>query len=79
MHLGRNWPAQDLARLVAHGENREAGEPWLLAHGRRWRRPILVTGGERGVGEMAEMHADGSGSDFGRWREGKLTVERAPW
>jgi hypothetical protein len=27
---------------------------------------------------MAEMHADDLGSDFGRWREEKLTVERAP-
>jgi hypothetical protein len=27
---------------------------------------------------MAEMHADGSGSDFGQWREEKLTVEHAP-
>jgi hypothetical protein len=33
--LGRNWLAQDLAGLVAHGENREAGEPWPLAHGRQ--------------------------------------------
>jgi hypothetical protein len=28
---------------------------------------------------MAEMHADGSGSDFGWWREEKLTIECAPW
>jgi hypothetical protein len=32
----------------------------------------------RGVGEMAEMHADDLGPDFGWWREEKLTVERAP-
>jgi hypothetical protein len=33
--MGRNWPAQDIDGLVAHGENREAGEPWSLAHGRQ--------------------------------------------
>jgi hypothetical protein len=33
---GQNWPAQDLAGLVAHGENREWGaelNPWRLGGG----------------------------------------------
>jgi hypothetical protein len=34
--MGQNWPAQDLAGLVAHGENREWGaelNPWRLGGG----------------------------------------------
>ncbi len=34
--MGQNWPAQDLAGLVAHGENREWGaelDRWRLGGG----------------------------------------------
>ncbi len=34
--MGQNWPAQDLAGLVAHGENREWRaelDPWRLGGG----------------------------------------------
>jgi hypothetical protein len=64
---------------VAHGENREAGEPWPLAHGRRWCRLIPVTDGERGWGIWSRCTPAARGSDFGQWREGKLTMARAPW
>jgi hypothetical protein len=76
VHLGRFWPAQP--GLGCLSETGEAGEPWPLAHGRRWCRPIPVTGGERGWGKWPRCIPMARGSDFGWWREEKLTVERAP-
>jgi hypothetical protein len=49
-----------------------------MAHGRRRRRPILVTSDERGLGKWLRCTLMAQGYDFG-WREAKLTVERAPW
>jgi hypothetical protein len=66
--LGRNWPAQIGNRGTV-----------AMAHGRRRRRPILVTGGETGWGKWPRCTLEVRGSDFGWWREGKLTTERAPW
>jgi hypothetical protein len=61
--MGRNWQA--------HIGNRGAV---AMAHERRRRQPILVTGGERGCGKWLRCTPVAQGSDFGQWREGKLTV-----
>jgi hypothetical protein len=78
VHLGRFWPAQPGLGCQPPSEAGEAGEPWPLAHGRRWRRPIPVTDGERGWGKWPRCMPTTRGTDFGRWREEKLTVEHAP-
>jgi hypothetical protein len=51
VHLGRFWPAQPGLGCPPPSKTGEVGEPWLLAHGRRWRRSIPVTGDERGWGK----------------------------
>jgi hypothetical protein len=38
-----------------------------------------MTGGERGWGKWPRCLPTARGSNFGQWREEKLTVERAPW
>jgi hypothetical protein len=49
-----------------------------MMHRRQRRRPIPVTDGERGWGKWPRCTPTARGSNFGRWREGKLTMERAP-
>jgi hypothetical protein len=49
-----------------------------MVHRRRQHWPIPVTGGERVWGKWLRCTPAARGSDFGRWREGKLTVEHAP-
>jgi hypothetical protein len=66
--MGRNWPAQIGNRGAV-----------AMAHGRRRGQSILVIGGERGWGKWPRCTPAAQGSDFGRWRERKLTVEHAPW
>jgi hypothetical protein len=66
--VGRNWPAQIGNRGAV-----------AMAHGRWRRRPIPVTGGETGWGKWLRCTPAARGSDFGWWREGKATVEHAPW
>jgi hypothetical protein len=66
--MGQNWLAQIGNRGAV-----------AMAHGRWRRRPIPVTGGERGWGKWLRCTPVARGSNFGWWREGKLTVECAPW
>jgi hypothetical protein len=49
--------------------------PW---HGVAAPAKFPTTGGERGWGKWSRCMPTARGSNFGRWREEKLTVERAP-
>jgi hypothetical protein len=65
--MGQNWLAQ-IGNMGAVA----------MAHGRWWHWLIPVTDGEKGWGKWSRCMPAARGSDFGRWREGKPTVERAP-
>jgi hypothetical protein len=64
VHLGCFWPAQPGLGCQPSSEAGEAGEPWPLAHGWRWRRPLpAVTGGE-GSGEWVLERVGSAGIRF---------------
>jgi hypothetical protein len=73
--MGPDSAGPTRASLSAMKGNRGAV---AMMHRRQRRRPIPVTDGERGWGKWPRCTPAARGSDFGWWREGKLTMERAP-
>jgi hypothetical protein len=73
--MGPDSTGPTRASLLATKGNRGAV---AMMHRRQRRRPILVTDGERGWGKWPRCTPTARGSNFGWWREGKLTMERAP-